>query len=406
MKELAWIGLGRLGLTCAATMAQAHRVRGYDKELRPERGALRVLPTLREAMDGAEYIFVSVQTPHGHAYGGETPAAGLRPMNFDYKHVKNVLNAIAEFAEPGQTVVLVSTVLPGTCRHEFAHLLPEGVRLVYHPYLIAMGSIDYDMVYPDLLIIGTRDGMKTNDVAGLYEGIIRGQWPHVVSGTWEEAECTKIFYNTMISARIATINMMMDVAERIGNCDVGVVTEALKRAEKRITSSAYMTPGMGDGGACHPRDNIALRWLAADLHLDYDLFGAIVHARDQQARNLARKLMNLSFASGLPIVIVGKSYKPNVPFTDGSYSLLIAAILKEYGIEVEWHDEETGDVRTRDGAAVFLISHETFDFKDLPHGLIIDGSIVLDPWRSLMNVPKGIELVEYGNTRRRSTHAG
>ena len=46
-----------------------------------------------------------------------------------------------------------------------------------------------------------------------------------------------------------------------------------------------MKAGMGDGGACHPRDNIALRWLAKELDLGYDIFETIMTAREKQAEN-------------------------------------------------------------------------------------------------------------------------
>ena len=68
----------------------------------------------------------------------------------------------------------------------------------------------------------------------------------------------------------------------------------------------YMTAGMGDAGACHPRDNIALRWLAQEYDIGYDLFDTIMHAREVQARNLAQFLVDQADQHGMgdvPIVI-------------------------------------------------------------------------------------------------------
>ena len=67
---------------------------------------------------------------------------------------------------------------------------------------------------------------------------------------------------------------------RQGNINVDVVTNALKDSDQRIMGPRYMTAGMGDGGACHPRDNIALRWMAEQLDLGYDLFDSIMKARE------------------------------------------------------------------------------------------------------------------------------
>ena len=144
-------------------------------------------------------------------------------------------------------------------------------------------------------------------------------------GTWDECECIKVFYNTFISTKIALVNMIQDVAVQQGNINVNVVTDALSQATQRIISPAYMTAGMGDGGACHPRDNIALRFLAEKLDLGYDMFDAIMIAREQQARNMAIEILK----HGNRIQFSSDSYKPGVEYTDGSYSLLVQHYVKE-----------------------------------------------------------------------------
>ena len=103
---------------------------------------------------------------------------------------------------------------------------------------------------------------------------------------------------------------------------------------------SYMTAGMGDGGACHPRDNIALRWMSENLGLGYDLFDAIMAAREVQARNLAEKLVRTGIRA---VVIVGKAYKPHVPYEAGSYSILVGHYVKEFGVNVYYDDDYTGD---------------------------------------------------------------
>ena len=73
--------------------------------------------------------------------------------------------------------------------------------------------------------------------------------------------------------------MIGDVAQKMHHINSDAVTNALKHAD-RIVSTRYMTAGNGDGGPCHPRDNIALSWLAQRLNLGYDLFDAIMAASD------------------------------------------------------------------------------------------------------------------------------
>ena len=87
--------------------------------------------------------------------------------------------------------------------------------------------------------------------------------------------------------KISFVNMIQDIAMEIGNMDANKVCNALAKSNMRITSDKYMRPGLGDGGPCHPRDNIALRKLAEEVKLKYDLFASIMEARDFQAKRMS-----------------------------------------------------------------------------------------------------------------------
>jgi UDPglucose 6-dehydrogenase len=110
-------------------------------------------------------------------------------------------------------------------------------------------------------------------------------------------------------------------------------------ADQRIISPAYMRGGMGDGGGCHPRDNIALSWLARKVGLSYDLFSALMECREAQSEWLAWNVDLESIRNpGLPIKLLGKAYKPNTALTVGSPALLLADQLHEDGIEFTHSD--------------------------------------------------------------------
>ena len=85
--------------------------------------------------------------------------------------------------------------------------------------------------------------------------------------------------------------------------DVDKVTQALAKSTKRIVSPAYMKAGMGDGGACHPRDNIALRWLAKELELGYDMFESIMTARERQAETMPKQYLSMARTYILPVIL-------------------------------------------------------------------------------------------------------
>ena len=369
--KIGFIGIGKLGKDAAEVMQEAgHEVVGYDIKATIET-TFPVVSSLKEVCENNEIIFIAVPTPHQAAYDGSTPTSQLTPKDFDYSIVKEILTDINQHTTKEQLVVLISTVLPGTTRREFIPLV-QNYRFIYNPYLIAMGTVKEDMIRPEMLIIGTEDGTVTGDAKKLTEFYGTFIYPKTRCevGTWDDAEAIKIFYNTFISTKIGLVNMIQDVADMNGNMDTDRVTGALERSTQRITGPAYMKAGMGDGGSCHPRDNIALRFLARDLGLGYDLFSAIMQAREMQAKNLAIRLSNLAFMNNLPIVIMGESYKPGVPYTDGSYSRLINFYFSE-------HTDRKVEFDKIEYPAIYLLGHRgVFNDTEFP-----EGSLILDPWR-------------------------
>ena len=403
--RIGFIGLGKLGLPCAEEMTRQHSVIGYDVEHRVS-SHVNITQDIREVFKDTEIIFVAVPTPHHPDYDGSKPTTHLPVRDFDYSLVKEVLKQCQRYAKKNQIVALISTVLPGTTRREFAQYT-KNFQFVYNPYLIAMGSEAYDMTNPDMVIIGTEHGedtMASQKISRFYKELILNDAQHM-TGTWEEAEGFKIFYNTMISARLALVNMIQDVAQRIGHMDVDRITEAFKKANIRITGTGYYKAGMGDGGACHPRDNIALSWLAEKLGLGYDLFGAISHSREQQARNMAQFVADICGLEGLPCVINGRAYKPSVPYTIGSPSLLLGNYLKEQGVKVMFADKETGDLIGDGVKCVCVLAHDpqtTYSHTGKTYSQQLyfspaPGSIIIDPWRNY--VSDHYKVIYYGNKK-------
>ena len=372
--KISFIGLGKLGMPCAEVIAQkGHSVTGYDIARRGNSNVLQ-FPTIQSAINGVDIVFIAVPTPHDPDYDGRAPTAHLEPKDFQYDIVKEVIIEANKHMSKNQLLVLISTVLPGTVRRELIPLV-TNTRFVYNPYLIAMGTVAWDMVNPEMVMIGTEDGTETGDAKQLvdfYKSIMENT-PRYVIGTWDECECIKVFYNTFISAKIGLVNMIQDVAQRQGNINVDVVTDALANSDQRIMGPSYMKAGMGDGGACHPRDNIALRYMVKNLHLDYDIFDSIMNARESQARNMAIEILK----HGNRIQFSSDSYKPNVEYIDGSYSLLVQHYVKELGGWV-----------VNENPSIFVRVHDT--------DIVPENVVVFDPWRTY-NGPNTV--IHYGNTR-------
>lgn len=407
--NVGFIGIGKLGMPCAEEIAKkGHSVKGFDIEARTSKYVL-VTSTIKECVTDADIVFVAVPTPHDKDYDGSYPTSHLDPKDFNYDIVKSCLKEANNWMNDKQLLVLISTVLPGTTRREFFELV-SNTRFVYNPYLIAMGSVGWDMINPEMVMIGTQDGSETGDAKKLidfYKSIMENN-PRYVVGTWDECECIKVFYNTFISAKIGLVNMIQDVAMKQGNINVDVVTDALAKSTMRIMGPQYMKAGMGDGGACHPRDNIALRYLAQSLDLGYDLFDSIMKAREVQAKNIAIELIRLAKLKDLGIFIHGKAYKPDVPYCDGSYSLLIGYYCEQLGFIPQYIDPMTGDV-VESVKGIVLLAHNrkvTYDYRGFTqeqdlYCKIEKGSTIVDPWRLYKSNDTDIDVIHYGNSRHK-----
>lgn len=366
--NVAWFGLGKLGLPYASLIGEHHTVKGVDpapdigERLRLghrwETGLDGLLGNVQlsspwAALEDADIAVVCVQTPHAPELDGTHVTSERAP--FDTSHLEACLRQIG----PGIPVVVVSTVLPGTCRT----LAPLVSELVYSPAFPAMGTVIEDILNPEFVLTGTQDGHAAPIVGELLTPIVgSAPWFNV---SWETAELAKLAYNTMVGIKLAAANTVGWLAEQVG-ADGGQVQDILKTATRRIVSPAYMTPGLGDGGACHPRDLYAMSWLAR-YHGVYDLYTGLVDQRVAHSDWIGTIALDVQNESSvhLPIVILGGAYKAESTLTDGSPARLLSN-------QTGWPIVETVQ---RPSIIVIGVPHSRYELMRFP-----EGSIVVDPW--------------------------
>jgi len=391
-------GSGKLGLPVSVVIAlKGHKIFVYDSDKSklekyragiPETGSYE--PSLKEKLgevlnsgnitfcDTPEQLWNNVPSIIFIA----VPTPSKDDNSFDTSYVKQVLNTIKTLPlTPGYTPVIsiISTVLPMTTRTDFAPL--TRYPLVYNPFFIAMGTVVEDYRKPEFVLLGYENmGATTNKerttMTEFYQKIYADEAlePPFLHMTWEEAECTKVLYNTIIGFKIVIGNAIMEMCHHIpyANCDT--VVDAFKHATKRIVGAKYLKGGMGDGGECHPRDNRALSFLSEKLGLSTNPFNFIMEARNYQSGWLAYLLTQYK----LPVVILGKRFKANTNLITDSASILVADIVMRMGEDVYFHDPLLGLEYYPDKPHVFLAA---IDESWVCHYPYPNGSIVLDVWR-------------------------
>jgi len=397
VSTVGWLGLGKLGLPCADTLAGCgHDVYGWDPRPPADPGRVKTAPLadVIAATDGL--VFVCVQTPHSPAFGGDRPVPGP-PRDFDYT---TLVHAVREVAGEAVTqrkpvvVVVISTVLPGTTRARLMPLLRgTPAKLVYGPYFPAMGTEAADFLDPEFQLLGGDDQAALATAAALYK-TVHGAPLRIVSV--ESAELAKVAYNCWITSKIVWANMIGELCDATG-ADADEVSGTLALATRRVLSPAYMRAGMGDGGACHPRDLVALSWLSQKSGLSADLAGFLAAARESQSERLAELVKYQHELTGLPVCVLGRAFKPGVAMTDGSAALLLIRQLEDAGVPVTSWDPLINQKSDRPGRVPRVFVVATAHEEILRMGFA-GGSVVVDP-HGLMEPRPGVVLVTPGRRR-------
>ena len=195
--RVGFIGLGKLGQDAASVLAEKHEVTGYDintKILNDLSTDYNVkIGSLDNACKDKDIVLIAVQTPHDPKYGGETPTSHLEPKDFDYTHLIQAVKDVDERVNEGTLISVISTVLPGTVRREIVPLIKNG-KFIYNPYLIAQGTVKWDMRNPEMIMIGTSSGHESREtkmLRDLYDPILEKNARYEI-GTWEEIEAQSL----------------------------------------------------------------------------------------------------------------------------------------------------------------------------------------------------------------------
>jgi UDPglucose 6-dehydrogenase len=324
----------------------------------------------------------------------DTPPTASGDANLSY-----VWSVIDDLGDPGEaTLVMKSTVPVGTGERIRAALDQRGltqVGYVSNPEFLAEGRAVQDFMNPDRVVIGSFEEAAGDRVAGLYEGF----GAPIVRTSVASAEMIKLAANAFLATRISFINEIANVSEAVG-ADVADVAYGMG-LDKRIGTS-YLSPGIGYGGSCFPKDVSFLKLLAGNSGYHFQLVSAVIEVNDLQKRRVVSKLQErLGSLRGKKVALLGLAFKPNTDDMREAPSLVLASRLQTEGAVVHAWDPLVKShpalegvvmeaslldaVRDADAAVIVtdwpelesLASEEVRDAMRTP--LIVDGRNLLDP---------------------------
>ncbi len=438
MKEinsLSVIGLGKLGLCTAACFAsKGYRVIGVDVDIEKvnkinkgispidETGLSDLLKVVRknlfatvdynEAIRNSDITFIVVATP------------SLADGSFSNDYLEKSLHKIGEALKNKKgyhLVVVTSTVMPGTVETVAKFILEKAsgkacgkdFGVVYNPEFIALGSVIHDFLNPDFLLIGemsARDGLMLEEI---YKKTCDNQ-PRFARMSPLNAEITKISLNCYVTTKITFANSIAAICEKMKGADANVITAALG-LDTRI-GAKYIRPGLGYGGPCFPRDNVAFAAFARRLETKAKLAEMVDEVNRDQATRIVERVHEVLgrpriAKNKIKVAVLGLSYKPNTPIIEDSQALSIAQVLVSECYKVSVYDPQAlenvrgvlGDtVRYAKNATdcvsaadLAIIAVPWQEFKRIEFRKLSKKTVFLDCWRLLESV-KGITIKHLG----------
>lgn len=405
--KVGFIGLGKLGLPVAlAIESKGHDVVGYDvntavagyirdnkvpfreEGLQPllDKTNLKVVISVDDVVKESDLIFLPVQTPHHWEFEGSTRLPNER-SDFDYgylvKAIKDVIDA-ATWQKKHVTLAVISTCLPGTFEREIKPMLNKWVSYVYTPQFIAMGTVLDDYLNPEFNLIGVEDEEAADRLESFYTTI--NDAPSIRTDV-TTAEGIKVSYNSWITAKTVIANSWGELSQRLG-MNFNDIKKSWDLSTKRLISPKYMNAGMSDGGGCHPRDNIAMSYIARKVGMSHNIWEDLMLAREDYEAWHAEVIADAAKAYGLPIVILGKAFKPETDIETGSPSILVANILNERNIDFT-HVNTLSVARP----AVYFIGTQNKLYAE-PHRFP-RGSVVIDVFGYIPDTPE-VEVIRLG----------
>lgn len=356
INDVSVIGLGKLGGTMAGCLAsRGFNVIGVDvlqktvdvlnaghtpaKEAGLEeligKNKERIRATLshEDAILNSDLSFVIVPTP-----SDDRGAFSIQYAAYAFEAIGKALAKRKSY----HTVVLTSTVLPGSTRYGLLPILEKfsgkkcgkDFGLCYGPEFIALGTVIRDYLNPDFYLVGEYDERSGASLESVNSRVTLNNASSKRMSI-ENAELVKISLNSYVTLKISYANVLADLCERIPGGDVDVVSDAIGM-DKRI-GRRYLTGGFGYGGPCFPRDNVALNFVGKYLGASTQL----LEVNDNYNRTISPRFVEKLkpyLRKGSTVAVLGLAYKPLSHVIEESAGMYLCLALAGSGLRVLGYD--------------------------------------------------------------------
>jgi GDP-mannose 6-dehydrogenase len=370
--KISIMGLGYVGAVSAGCLAEeGHEVIGVDPqqakvdlinqgrtpiierdigemiERHVAEGRLRATSNVHEAVRFTDLSLICVGTP------------SLGNGHIDVAYVKRVCRQIGEALEdhPGHTVVVRSTMLPGTMRNvvipelEAASGLKAGqdFGLCINPEFLREGTAVHDYFHPPKTVIGEIDKASGDVLAKLY-----GHMPcPLIRTDYETAEMVKYADNTWHALKVAFANEIGNICKGLG-LDSHKLMDIFCQDTKLNLSPYYLKPGFAFGGSCLPKDVRALAYKAKMLDIQVPIINAILPSNQLQ---IERGIQAVIDKGSKKVGILGFSFKAGTDDLRESPIVELVERLIGKGYDLRVYDSNVRMASIRGANREYILDH-------------------------------------------------
>ena len=350
--RLAMIGTGYVGLVSGACFADiGHQVTCIDKDSGKiaslRRGEIPIfepgLDTLvasnvkakrldfamdLKAVAEADAVFIVVGTPSRHG-------DGHADLSYVYAAARELAQALQGF-----TVVVTKSTVPVGTGDEVERLIRDAnpkadFVVASNPEFLRGGAAIRDFKFPDRIVVGTSDERARKVLGDIYGPLSLNQTP-IMFTERRTAELIKYAANAFLATKIAFINEIADLSEKVG-ADVQEVARGIGM-DNRI-GPKFLHAGPGFGGSCFPKDTRALIKIAQDNDVQLRILEAVQGVNYNRKRAMSRKVANAAGnLRGKTVAVLGLTFKPDTDDMREAPSIPLVTGLLDMGAKVRGHD--------------------------------------------------------------------
>jgi len=230
-------------------------------------------------------------------------------------------------------VVIKSTVPPGTCDNVADILeaqIGKPVDVASNPEFLREGNAIEDFMRPDRVVVGCETGHAMSIMEKLYSYHIKNG-VKIVGTNRITAELIKYAANTFLAAKVAFINEMSSICERV-NANVHDLRVGLG-SDSRI-GPKFLQPGPGFGGSCFPKDISSLIYFSDHVHSNNILVKSIIESNKKRIAEVATYAERM-VKKGESIAVLGLTYKADTDDVRTSPAIdIVRILLDKYKIKV------------------------------------------------------------------------